>query len=394
MIRELKDKEELLKAVDLAVLCFHEQIYDEKRALTEAQELEIFGYYRDTNLLATAGSYKFNMFIRDNLYDCAGIAYVMTHPAERRRGYVKELMHKIIIDRKNQGFPIAALWPFDHDFYQKFGFASAEKSINYVFKPGDIKSKFKLDENIKVADITEKKDYLPLKQIAENVSNRYTRVIGDKDAWALRGWLAGKFKIYLLERNDIPIAYVSLKFVKKGEWDHNISVMDFSYIDIQAKYSLLGFLRNFSADISKISMSLPIQEEIESYLDGVKDDHKFNQWPSMIRILDIKKCFEQVDYHPSINEELIFQVEDKILSENTGIWKLQISNEKCNVSKIDKEEIIKEEILELTINQLSQILIGYSSIEKLLESEIKDIPEKWKLKELFPEMPCSSMVWF
>jgi predicted acetyltransferase len=394
MIQELNDKEELLKAADLATLCFHDQINDAKKALTQNHELEMFGYYKESNLLAAAGSYKFQIFIRDNLFDCAGFAYVMTHPSERRRGYVKELMNKILVDRKKQGYPLAALWPFDHTFYEKFGFGNAEKSINYVFKPGEIKSSFKLEERIRVTDVTDENDFTPLKEITHNAVNKYTRIVGEKDAWLLRGSLGGKFKIYLLEREEIPIAYVSFKFVKKGEWDYHMTIMDFAYIDLNAKFNLMGFLRNFSADINKISTSFPVQEEIESYLDGVKDTHKFNQWPSMVRILDIKKCFEQLDYNPSINEELYFKTEDKILTENTGIWKLQIENGKGHISKVEQIESIPNEILDLTINQLSQVLVGYSNIEKLLESHSKRIPNSWRQKELFPEKACSFMLWF
>ncbi|GAG84510.1 unnamed protein product, partial [marine sediment metagenome] len=286
------------------------------------------------------------------------------------------------------------LWPFDHEFYRKYGFENGEKAISYNFKPSNIKSDFKLDDNTKVTDVTDMKDYLPLMQVAMNAKNKYTRVIGDVDAWLLRGELQGGFKIYLFERDDIPTAYISLKFKKVGEWEQNMQILDIAYTDIQAKHSIFAFLRNFEADISKISINLPIQEEVERYLQSIDDTHKFNTWPSMFRILDIKKCFEQIDFLPSLNEELYFQLEDKIISENSGIWKLTIENGKCNVLKLESISADKDNILDLTINQLSQILIGHSNIEKLLEHSNVQIPEQWKNKDLFPEMPCSVMLWF
>jgi len=394
MIRELKDSEDLTKATKLAVLCFHEPMKSMEKLFSETQELSMFGAFKEDSLLAAAGSFKYQMFIRDRLFDCAGIAAVMTQPAERRRGYVKKLMHKIITDRHQQGYHVAALWPFDHEFYSKFGFESGEKAISYNFKPSNIKSDYKLNTKIKITDVTDMKDYLPLLQVAKNAKNKYTRIIGDVDAWLLRGELQGGFKIYLFERDDIPIAYISFKFKKAGEWEHTMQILDFAYISIQAKHSLFAFLRNFEADISKISINLPIQEEVERYLKSVDDTHKFNTWPAMFRILDVKKCLEQLNYLPSIDEELLFKVEDKIISDNSGIWKLTIKDGKCIASKMESISTDKENVLDLSINQLSQILIGHSTIEKILEHSNINIPEKWKNKDLFPEMPCSVMLWF
>ncbi len=394
MIREFKDTEDINQAVKLATLCFHEPTKEMEKFFAGIQELKMIGAFEENTLLAAAGAYKFQMFIRDTLFDCAGIAGVMTNPTERRKGYVKELMNKLIVDKKNQDYPVAALWPFNHSFYQKFGFGNAEKIISYHFKPSDIKSDFKLENDIKICDVTDEKDYLPLIQVAKNALNKYTRIIGDVDAWLLRGELQGYFKIYLIERDEKPVAYISLKFKKAKEWENNMQIMDFAYIDIQAKHSLFAFLRNFEADINQISLTLPVQEEIESYLDGVKDTHKFSQWPAMFRILDVKKAFEQLDYHSALNEKLYFQVEDNVLSENSGIWNLEINNGNCIASKIEGQNIAKEKILEFSINQLSQILIGYSKVEHILEHTGIRIPEEWKHKDLFPIMPCSFMLWF
>ena len=77
-----------------------------------------------------------------------------------------------------------------------------------------------------------------------------------------------------------------------------------------------------------------------------------------------------------------------------GIWKLTIKDGKCIASKMESISTDKENVLDLSINQLSQILIGHSTIEKILEHSDINIPEKWKNKDLFTEMPCSVMLWF
>ena len=120
MIREFKDKEDIDQAVKLAALCFHEPTKEMEKFFEGIKELKMLGAFEEKTLLAAAGAYKFQMFIRDTLFDSAGIAGVMTNPTERRKGYVKELMNKLIVEKKKQGYPVAALWPFEHSFYQKF----------------------------------------------------------------------------------------------------------------------------------------------------------------------------------------------------------------------------------------------------------------------------------
>ncbi len=393
MIREFKDSKDLEQAVKLASLCFHEPAKEMKKFFSETQELDMLGSYEEETLHAAAGSHKFQIFVREQLFDCAGVAYVMTHPIYRRKGHVKQLTDKIMLDRKKQGYPLAALWPFEHSFYQKFGFESCEKTITFKFKPSDIKSDFKIAENISIEDVTEKNDFLPLIQIAKNAQNKYTRVIGDVDAWLVRGKLQG-FKIYLIERDDKPVAYISFKFKKVKEWVHEMNIMDFTFVDTKAKHTLFAFLRNFEADISNIFINLPYQEEVESYLNSIKDEHKFNQWPAMLRILDLKQCFEQLNYPIKIDIQVYFKVEDKIISENTGIWLLDIKDGKCNASKLIDQEVELDKILELTINQLAQLFIGHSSVRKLLEHKNPDIPKEWLLEDLLPEKQTAFMLWF
>ncbi len=393
MIKELKDTTDIEKAVNLAALCFHDPVKKLKEYYFEIQELEMLGIYENSILKAAAGSYKFQMFIRNQIFDCAGIANVMTEPAYRRKGYVTELMNKILVDRKNQGYPIAALWPFDHSFYQKFGFESGEKTITFKFKPGQIKSQFKIEDNIKIEDVTDKNDFLALIQVAENALNKYTRIYGDVAAWQMRGKLQ-EFKTYLVERDGKPIAYLSLKFKKVKEWEFDMNIMDFAFIDIEAKHTLFAFLRNFEADITNILVNLPYQEEVEGYLTDINDEHKFNQWPAMVRILDVQQCFEQLIYPKDLESKIYFSIEDKIILENSGIWELDIKEGTCKASIIKEGLIEKEKVLEITINQLTQILVGYSSVAKLMEHQNTKIPKEWIAENLFPEVPTGIMLWF
>lgn len=393
-MRKIIDSKDKEQAMDLAELCYHESKNQFVRFFKEIEDFSLFGIFEEDILKSAAGFFEFKMFMREQLFKCSGIAYVMTHPVSRKKGYVKQLMNEIVLQNYKDGYDLSALWPFRHSFYQKYGYESCEKTISYKFSPSNIKPEFKLGENIEIEDITETDDFSPLRFIAENAANKYTRVIGNSAAWTVRSRLQPPYKIYLFKRNKEPVAYISFKFRSLSEWEHHLNIMDFAFIDIEAKKSVFAFLRKFEADIRSILVHFPYQEEINSYLATPVGEHKFNQWPGMVRILNVKNCFERLDYSPNLETILYCRIKDEIINENDGTWKLEISNQKCVAEKISNDSADENKILEITIRQLAQILTGHLTIKKMYEATTTKVPDEWLNTELFPEMPCALMIWF
>ena len=72
---------------------------------------------------------------------------------------------------------------------------------------------------------------------------------------------------------------------------------------------------------------------------------------------------------------------------------LEIQNGSCTPHQIDEEQQ-NEHVLEVTINELTQIIVGYNTIEHLFEHKTQHIPPEWLPENLFPPVPCSLNVWF
>ena len=393
--REIKEDSDIKKAAKLAEICFHESNYEDNiKFYKNLKECEIFGLFENNELYAAGGSYDFNIFIRDHLFRCAGIAHVMTHPIQRKKGYVRRLMEEILISKFEEGYTISSLWPFKHSFYQKFGFEIIEKPISYRFSPSDIKKDLKIGEEVNVRE-TKEEDFPILNEIAKNALNKYTRIIGKYDAWALRGSLQ-KFITYIFEKEKKPVGYISFKFrkVKEKEWGSNLVIVDFAYVDLETKKAIFAFLRKYEADIGEISLTIPYEEEILGYLNDIKDKHKYAQWPAMVRILNLKKTIENLIFPSDIDINLYTKIKDEIIKENEGLWLFRISNGKCLAEKINQETIPDEEILNVDINQITQIIVGYSKVENIFETSKEKIPKVWLNEEIFPPVPCSVMVWF
>ncbi len=391
--KQLSSKTEYDQAAELAATCFHEFVEDMKNDFKEFSEQYFLGAFEDDQLQAAADGRFFEIFIRNQLFKCAGIAFVMTSPVHRRKGLVNKLMNILLRKMKDDGYVYSALWPFEHKFYSNFGYASIEKAISYKIKPSNIRKDLQKDESISIKRYEPTKDFKKLNTIAQNAVNKYTRIVGKEDAWKLRSY-AQRFKMYLFERGEVPVGYFCFKLKKTGEYQHDMNILDLAYIDISTKKSIFSFLRNFDSDVKHIMINLPYEEEILSYLVDYNSEHKFASWPGMLRVLDLKMCFEGLNFPPNISTSLHLKMEDKIIEENTGTWKIAINNGKCIAVKTTEEDVSKDKILEISVSKITQLLAGYESLPKLLEVEETNIPEEWLNPHLFPKMPCSIMVWF
>ncbi|GAH44580.1 unnamed protein product, partial [marine sediment metagenome] len=157
--RQISTKDEYDQAAELAATCFHESKEDMKNDFKEFSEQYFLGAFEDNQLQVAADGRFFGIFIRNQLFKCAGIAFVMTNPIHRREGLVNKLMNILLRKMKDDGYVYSALWPFEHKFYSNFGYASIEKAISYKIKPSNIRKDLQKDESISIRRYEPTKDF-------------------------------------------------------------------------------------------------------------------------------------------------------------------------------------------------------------------------------------------
>lgn len=385
---------DIKQVVKLAKLCFHEQSIDDKY-YKKLVDLYLLGLFDTDQLVAAGGYYTFEAHIRGKWLKCAGVAHVMSDPIHRRQGHIRQIMTKLIQNSYTEGYNISSLWPFKHSFYCKFGYENVEKIIEYKFSPKDIK--FDLDTNTKITiRVASEKDYPILNKIAKQAINKQTRLIGHHDAWFQRD-KTDTFIIYIFEKEQYPVGFLSLKFNKPDptkEWINDVHVIDFAYSDLVIKKKILTFLKNFDADIANIILYAPPEEEILSYLDEVQQEHKIARWPSMMRIINLKKTMETIPFSSNVNTVLYAEITDEIISANTGTWRFTIKEGNCKAERTNTTDTHHIQPLTISIGQLTQLVVGYMTVDKLFEVSSANVPDEWLDKDLFPQKPCWIGVWF
>src|SRR5919107_1431248 len=72
--------------------------------------------------LAGVGAFPMRQNVRGAIYDMAGIASVASHPAARRRGFIRALLERLLREMRDRGCAVTALYPFRPSFYGRFGY--------------------------------------------------------------------------------------------------------------------------------------------------------------------------------------------------------------------------------------------------------------------------------
>ena len=117
MIKEIKSEEDIKQAAKIAEICFHMLNFEQNLEFFKgAKEFDFIGFFDEDKLLAAAGAHEFQIFVRDKLFSCAGVAAVMTDPIHRKKGYVKELMIELLKKKHSEGYDLTSLWPFNHRY--------------------------------------------------------------------------------------------------------------------------------------------------------------------------------------------------------------------------------------------------------------------------------------
>jgi predicted acetyltransferase len=89
----------------------------------------------DGRALAGVAAYRMRQNVRGTVHDMAGVAAVSSHPAARRRGLVRQLLDRLLLQMRDEGCAVSALYPFRPSFYERFGFVGIPRHRTASFAP-------------------------------------------------------------------------------------------------------------------------------------------------------------------------------------------------------------------------------------------------------------------
>jgi predicted N-acetyltransferase YhbS len=122
----------------------------------------------DGQALAGVGAFPMRQNVRGAIYDMAGIASVASHPAARRRGFIRALLERLLREMRDRGCAVTALYPFRPSFYGRFGYVGLPRRRTAELTPEGLGHLLRVDlpgtvERLPMADAFDTYDAMVLR---------------------------------------------------------------------------------------------------------------------------------------------------------------------------------------------------------------------------------------
>lgn len=88
--------------------------------------------------LAAATAIPMRQNLRGLICPMAGLAGVVTQPAARRRGVMRDLLPRLLGEMRDGGCAVSTLYPFRPSFYERFGYTGLTQHRKVSFSPADL----------------------------------------------------------------------------------------------------------------------------------------------------------------------------------------------------------------------------------------------------------------
>lgn len=339
--------------------------------LREQARNRCFGALSDDGkiLYGCVNSREYTCRFDGGAYKLGGIGGVSTLPPYRHNGAIRASLSASLRDMYENGFTFSYLYPFSTQYYRKFGYEVGAEARRWVMPLADIRPK---DVGGTIEQIFPGDDFSPLLEVYDACfADCNMSAVRDRyDAGLEKAKLMGEHRYVYVWRNEAG-APRGLMIAHKTREDGAV-VMDcnhtfgaqnengFLFCDMEALSALLFFVKSaFSADYDKISFTTRREIDLTSLVGENNSASCSMFWNGMLRVVNVRRVLENCNCRGTGCVRIA--VEDTILPENCGTWKLTFAPGQVNF--VEKTE--EQPDVSLTINAFSALICGARDVHSL-----------------------------
>jgi len=351
----------------------------------------------DGKIVSRVNLIQLDMRIGSSIVKMGGIAGVWTDEEHRMKGYARTCMTRTIQHMFNNGYDISMLFGIS-GFYSKFGYATCLPMHTLTLRVKDAEEASRRSE-YELRDFTENDIGAVLKIFNENNCRRTGTVVRKKGEW--RGFRPGHRPGYppsafVLEEGGKVVAYAAFHRFMDPDREYERYDQEFMVTELGAEstssFSTILYelaMRALKRRFEHISLSLPLDHPFVEYCQrfGCESIVKYpKDGGGMMRIVNQETLFNK------IKDELQRRVtESKVALGNVAI-KTEIGSTKLEVKdgelQMTERKGEDENIIELPQSILTQLVVGYRSIEDVVNDDrVKTRGNIKLLQALFPKSP-------
>ncbi|MGL5356152.1 MAG: GNAT family N-acetyltransferase [Cetobacterium sp.] len=333
-------------------------------------------YSKDKNLEGMLFQNKYHIFIDKDKFMGRYLVGVGVTPEKRGEGIMKNLLLQSMTEAYNYGEEFIYLTPIDKNIYERFGFGYISSLVQYNV-PLQSLSNFKKEFKVKKIDSANYNDkvLLELEEFYREYSKEfYIGVARDKNCYKdilselfceeglayISYDLYGKINGYVLLKNSEIIFVKEMLFKERRVLE-----------------TLLSIIYGYKDYYKSLEIVLPENIYLEDYLKTETGIKKVLKNKVQARILKVEKTLMRLAKNLVDSEEVSIYVQDDLIKENTGVFKLK----KNSFERIKGDFDISLKIKELTI--LAYGFRDYESLKKLDDFFIKNTSKEEILKKMF-----------
>jgi predicted acetyltransferase len=325
-----------------------------------------------------------------------GIGGVWTEEAYRKRGFARRLLEAANDYMRDEGFDIASLFGIS-DFYERWGYVPAGPEYSLKVRVDSIKG---AELKHRVVDFCEQHRLDVLRIYEHNNLHRICSVVRSPESWTgfVRGtdwFVEADVKVFVNERGEV-VGYVSLDKVTE-----RTAVAEVGFATPEVFESMVAFLVQRASEHGhdEITLLLPPDHEFAIYLRrygcvAIQEFHRSGGF--MARIINLGSLMAKLSVELSrrVAKESRFSGCEKDFAIVTDIGEVlvRVKSGRVEVEPVTSASIAER--LELPQGKLTQLLMGYQTIDTLIAAQdVHCSPDLIPLlRVLFP--PAYPYIWW
>jgi predicted acetyltransferase len=292
-----------------------------------------------------------------------GITNVATPPENRRSGHLNKLLLHILTEKREKGYGISTLYPFEFPFYLRFGYAHVSNTKQYEVNIASL-SKFK---KLGTGRWKQKKneDWAQFNELYEKYCvGKFGLISRNETRWRFNilmnfGRTDNSCYIWYDESGQ-PRAYLIYRLKESEPWKRKMLIRDLAWLDQQGYQEIIAFIANIDSQAQEAIWEINPDDQFPLFLDDPRAAKEEMTRGFMLRIVDAKLALEQRPYAPELAGSFSLTLRDDRLEWNDKITlQVQIEGGKAQV----KAEKLQAENAGLAcdVRQLSQFYMNFLS---------------------------------
>ena len=345
----------------------------------------------DDELLAVCRHYWFRARLRDRWVELPGLSAVASPPEHRRQGNVARLLAESLVEYRERGDSLTALWAFEHSFYARQGWGLATKYAQYECAPETLGfARDERDESGRFRRL-DADDYDRLDPVLAAANEGRELAVDRTERWwrerVFDGWQDDPYVYGWEDETGELRGYLVYRVDEEGE-GKRLAADELVAADREARLALLQLLADHDSQVDCVSVYGTPDADLFDVVDDPGDVECEVRPGPMVRLVDVPAAVETFAEPVSGDATTGFAlaVSDPLADWNDGTFRVELGEGGVTCEPVDEFE--GEPDATTGVGALSQVVVGYHSVadaERVGDLDVRTPNVRDALAAAFPE---------